>query len=116
MTTATTQAPAGAPVRWEALLGASGRIPRDVAICPECSRTLHYQVTAADEDGTVEVDLDCWAPVRTRWGDWTHRYWQSDWQETVDKCRAWVKAHAPNNGLAEQKKEKDEYETTPIPF
>lgn len=79
-----------------ALLGAAGRIPRKVATCPECNRTLRYEVTAEDEDGNVEVDLDCGAPMKTRDGFWTHRYWQSDWQDVVDKCRAWVKAHAPN--------------------
>lgn len=97
MTTATTKAPAGAPVRWEALLGATGRIPRKVATCPECNRTLAYEITGCDEDGNVELMLDCGAPVKNRWGDYTHRFWQSDWQGTVNICEAWVTRHAPNN-------------------
>jgi hypothetical protein len=73
-----------------AALGASGRIPRAVAVCPECRRTLKYEVTAVNEDGVVEVDLDCRAPFRNRLGDRTHRYHQGDWAETESTCRAWV--------------------------
>ena len=87
-----------------ALLGAEGKIPRKVAVCPECGRTLHYTVTVTyecdDHDEVADVDLDCRAPIRNRYGDYTHRFWQSDWQEVMDLCRAWVqKKHTHNKQI-----------------
>lgn len=79
------------------LLGATGRIPRKVDVCPECRHLLDYSVIAEDEDGNIDVVLVCTGPERTRAGDDTHHFHQSEWERTDRICTEWVKKHAAPN-------------------
>ena len=91
------QTPTGSQVDTNALLGATGRIPRKVAVCPECRHLLDYSVIYEDEDGNIDVVLVCTGPDRTRAGDDTHRFHQSEWEQTDRICTEWVTKHAAPN-------------------
>lgn len=79
----------------EQLLGGGNcLVPKDVAICPECSGRLHAEScewdTATDKPTLGGIYLNC-----QREGSIRHRGWQSDWQSVRDAVDKWAGA-VPN--------------------
>ncbi len=73
----------------ELLFGGDCRVPREVAICPECESTLHVYNQAwcliSGRPIATELQIDCVKEYVAR-----HRRYQSDWQEIIDVVSKWA--------------------------
>lgn len=69
-------------------------IPASIATCPECGGTLFVTNHETDDDTGRPIagglSIDCGSDDDD--SEECHRYWQSDWQDVIDKIRRWVNA------------------------
>lgn len=76
-----------------ALLGTRGRVPGEVVRCPECDRTLEFEIESTAGDGAEE-----WA--ETLWLDCGrvqhHRFTFDLWMPTHDLVKQWINSSLPN--------------------
>lgn len=85
--------------------GGGIEVPRDIAICPECSSSIYLYCWEWDsETGEPNADgfqIEC--PGEAFYEDeseekYTHRWWQSDWQPVVDKLSKWTRQPESERG------------------
>lgn len=76
------------------------RVPKRVAVCPECGGELLVQVCAWDtetmrpiRDEGIEVDCVNEPDPDDEDAESQHRWWQGEWMATLDKVRLWASRH-----------------------
>jgi hypothetical protein len=69
------------------------RVPKQIAVCPECGGGLWWQFTTKDwlRDMHLDCEDDDWEDEDTG-----HRNWQADWQPVLEKVRQWLAARLSN--------------------
>jgi len=76
------------------------RVPKEIAVCPECGGGLWWQVETTD--GVRDLSLDCEnEPDIDENEDMYHRWWQGEWQPVIDRVKRWVVAGlSPSSALS----------------
>lgn len=72
------------------------RVPKEIAVCPECGGGLWWQFTTTDWLRDLMIDCET-EDIDDE--DTAHRGWQSEWQPVIDKVRRWLGSgmSAPND-------------------
>jgi hypothetical protein len=80
-------------------------VPAKVAVCPECGGKLRFEVTAWETENRKPIDdgieIDCENEPDADdpdYHDKAHRWWQGEWQDTVNQVRAYARRNVRVRG------------------